>query len=222
MLSLVSPPLCHTNAPIYLSNVDACYRWGFNCISQHAFTSPLDVKTMNDPEDAKVIQLCQSAFHAEHYGKFAEAYRLHGKAIQGLTNLIENAGFLDRERKRIARKQIKFHTARQQLIRPSKDGTQGELPLILPTSVSAKEEMLTVRDGALSISLVETQPGFKGSVLMLMLSRRRSGWRNTRLTRHPTRGWLRNQRCDTCSKRPSLPTRQPLILTFQFSATTSM
>jgi hypothetical protein len=113
---------------------------------------------MNKSEDAELIELCQSAFHAEHYGEFDAAYKMHTAAIQGLTKLVNDAGFGDRERKRVARKQLKFHVARQQIIRPIKEGTQTHCPVMLPTSISAREEMLAVTNGAASLSLVRKRP----------------------------------------------------------------
>jgi hypothetical protein len=113
-------------------------------------------KIMDNSDEIRVTDLCKSAFHAEHHGKFAEADALHTKAIQGLTRLVNDAGFLDYERKQVARKQIKFHTARQQLIWSLKEGSRTEPPVILPTSVGAKEEMLTTGNGVASISSVCT------------------------------------------------------------------
>lgn len=105
--------------------------------------------------DAQLISLCESAFHAEHYGQFGRAYQLHSQAIQGLTRLADDAKLLERDRRRSARKQIKFHTVRRQLIQPLKDGKQTKPPTILPTSLSAQEELLAVgKDGSLTISMV--------------------------------------------------------------------
>jgi hypothetical protein len=110
---------------------------------------------MNTQTDAEVINLCQSAFHAEYYRQFDKAYELHGQAIQGLNRVINDASFFDRDRKRVAKKQLKFHTSRQQVIRPLKDGNQTQLPIILPTSVSAREELLAMgSSGVMPISLV--------------------------------------------------------------------
>jgi len=57
-------------------------------------------------------------------------------------------------RKRIARKQIKFHRSRLQTTFALKDSIQADLPVILPTTISAQEETLNTRDGVFSISLV--------------------------------------------------------------------
>ena len=111
------------------------------------------INTRRTEAGERLNRLCESAFHAEHHHQFERAHQLHTQAIEGLNKLLNNAGF-DRDRKRAAKKQIKFHTARQQLIRPLKDGEQTTLPLILPTSVSGQEELLAVENGPLPISLV--------------------------------------------------------------------
>lgn len=109
----------------------------------------------NNAEDAQVIALCQSAFHAEHRAQFQEAHRLHCEAVTGLNRLVNDAGFLDRERKRVARKQIKFHSARIWIILPIVQGTQQSLRVVLPTSISLQEDLQAIRpNGSLALSLV--------------------------------------------------------------------
>lgn len=119
----------------------------------------------NNAEDVRITQLCQSAFHKEHYRDWPEAVHLHSQAITDLAKIVDDASFFDRERKRVARKQIKFHQARLQYIKPLKEGT--EPSIILPTSISAQEELQAVRDGQhLALSLVSET--LKLSILIML------------------------------------------------------
>lgn len=108
-------------------------------------------------EDARLLQLCRSAFHAEHQRLFADAQRMHREAVAGLTKLVDDAGWLDRERKRVARKQIKFHSARSQVLTPIVNGTKPGLDVVLPTSLSMQESLAAIApNGRLPVGLVRS------------------------------------------------------------------
>lgn len=108
-------------------------------------------------EDARVIALCQSAFQAEHRAQFQQAYDLHREALAGLVKIVDGSSLFDRERKRVARKQIKFHNARVQLIKSVVDGRQDKLSIVLPSSLSLSEDLQVARpNGSLPIGLVST------------------------------------------------------------------
>ena len=114
-------------------------------------------------KDAEVTTLCRSAFLAEHQRNYHSACDLHSQSIVALQKLVDDTGFLDRERKRIGRKQIKFHNFRLELLRPIKDGRGQKdkdgnpiLPIILPTGTSAQEEMQRdLIEGKVNISFDE-------------------------------------------------------------------
>jgi hypothetical protein len=93
--------------------------------------------------DAQVAELCRIAFEAEHYSRFQEAFDQHGKAVIALNKLADDAKFLDRERKRIARKQAKFHGTRRALLQQILSGQMKGLDVILPSSISARESLAT-------------------------------------------------------------------------------
>jgi hypothetical protein len=103
--------------------------------------------------DVQVAQLCRLAFEAEHYTRFQEAFDQHGKAITALNRLADDAKFLDRERKRIARKQAKFHGTRRELLQQILSGHRKGLDVVLPSSISAQESLVT--NGRPSLSLDE-------------------------------------------------------------------
>lgn len=105
--------------------------------------------------DAQVAELCRQAFEAEHHSRFKEAFDQHGKAITALTKLAEDAKFLDRERKRIARKQAKFHGKRREVLQPILSGHKTGLDVILPSSISARESLATFINGRPCLSLDE-------------------------------------------------------------------
>ena len=106
-------------------------------------------------EDARLIALCRSAFDAEHERRFADAQRIHRDAVTGLAKLVNDAGWLDRERKRVARKQIKFHSARVQILAPIVEGRKAGLDVGLPTAGSMRESLGVVApNGRLPIGLV--------------------------------------------------------------------
>lgn len=106
-------------------------------------------------EDARLLELCRSAFHAEYRGQFADAQNMHRNAIAGLQRLVDDAGFLDRERKRVARKQIKFHSERVMRLAPIVAGTKAGLDVVLPTALSARDELTWIApNGRLPITLV--------------------------------------------------------------------
>lgn len=93
-----------------------------------------------------IAQTCRAAFEAEHHTCYKAAFEHHTKAVIALNQLADDPGFLDRERKRIARKQAKFHGLRREAVRPILQGTRIALDVILPTALSAQESLLN-RDG---------------------------------------------------------------------------
>lgn len=105
--------------------------------------------------DAQVTQLCRSAFEAEHFSNFQEAFNRHGDAITALNRLADDARFLDRERKRIARKQAKFHGKRREVLQPILSGHKAKLDVVLPSSFSAQESLATLINGLPCLSLDE-------------------------------------------------------------------
>jgi hypothetical protein len=108
-----------------------------------------------NPEDQRLLELCRSAFHAEHRGQYAEAQKMHRDAVAGLVKLVDDAGFLNRERKRVGRKQIKFHTARIGILQPIVGGQKPKLDVVLPTSISAQESLVKIgTNGRLPIGFV--------------------------------------------------------------------
>lgn len=114
---------------------------------------------IHNAENVRLLQLCRGAFHAEHQRQFADAQRMHREAVAGLTKLVDDAGWRDRERKREARKQIKFHVSRAQVLQPILDGKKPGLDVVLPTSLSREESLVTVGpNGQLPIGLVSNIP----------------------------------------------------------------
>jgi len=105
--------------------------------------------------DAQVAELCRQAFEAEHYSRFQEAFDQHGKAVIALNKLADDAKFLDRERKRIARKQAKFHGKRRDVLQPILSGQKTGLDVVLPSSISARESLATFVNGRPCLSLDE-------------------------------------------------------------------
>ena len=89
-------------------------------------------------QDQQVATLCHSAFEAEHQSRWQEAHGLHVAAKNALLQLADNAAFLDRERKRVARKQAKFHGTRLEVLQPILSGQQPGLQVRLPSSWSAR------------------------------------------------------------------------------------
>lgn len=109
------------------------------------------------PQDPGLTQLCKSAFHAEYRRDFAQALTLHTAALQGLNKVLSDAGFFDTQTKHIARKQIKFHSNRLNPIRPLAQGQpDAPLPIILPTSVGAEDDLKVLRNGRACLSLVSS------------------------------------------------------------------
>lgn len=107
-----------------------------------------------EARDQAAAALCRSAFEAERQARYQEARQLHSTAVMTLTQLADDAAFMDRERKRIARKQAKFHLTRLETLRPIILGHQDRLQVVLPTSISATESLMTLNNGQPTISLV--------------------------------------------------------------------
>lgn len=109
-------------------------------------------------EDARIMQLCRDAFYAEHRGQFALAQQQHREAVVSLTKLVADAGWLDRERKRVARKQIKFHSGRNEKLQPIVLGRQKGLNVVLPSALSMQESLMRVApNGRLPLGLVSSR-----------------------------------------------------------------
>lgn len=107
-------------------------------------------------EDARIIQLCREAFYAEHRGQFADAQRQHRVAVTSLSKLVDDARWLDRERKRVARKQIKFHSGRVEKLQAIVQGRQQALTVVLPSALTMQESLTQVApNGRLPIGLEE-------------------------------------------------------------------
>lgn len=106
------------------------------------------VNSTQNQRDIQAIQLCELAFQCEHEGNFVEAYHGHSQAVAALDSLIHDARFLDRERKRVATKQLKFHQARLEVIRPLKDGVSSSSFVLLPSIWSARQEFRDKRRGS--------------------------------------------------------------------------
>lgn len=104
--------------------------------------------------DLHALQLCEEAFHAEFEGNFVQAYHCHAQAVAALHTLVEDSRFLDRERKRVAKKQLKFHQARLNVVRPLKDGITNPSFVMLPSVWTAREEFREMRTGPLGQSLM--------------------------------------------------------------------
>ncbi|EUC40172.1 hypothetical protein COCMIDRAFT_9902 [Bipolaris oryzae ATCC 44560] len=105
--------------------------------------------------DAQVAQLCRSAFEAEHFSNFREAFDRHGDAITALNRLADDARFLDRERKRDAHKQAKFHGKRREVLQPILSGHKTRLDVVLPSSFSAQESLTKLINGLPCLSFDE-------------------------------------------------------------------
>jgi hypothetical protein len=113
---------------------------------------------MAEAEHVEIQQLCRSAFEAEHYRDFQKASDLHGQAIQRLSKLVEDSKFFDTEKKRIGRKQIKFHSSRRQLLGPILRGQKdAQEPVILPTRLSAMENAYESNNNHTAITIVSFQ-----------------------------------------------------------------
>jgi hypothetical protein len=91
--------------------------------------------------EVEVSRLCHLAFEDEHYSRFKEAFDHHGDAITALNRLADDAKFLDRERKRVARKQAKFHGTRRAILQQIVSGHKTRLEVVLPSSISARESL---------------------------------------------------------------------------------
>jgi hypothetical protein len=105
--------------------------------------------------DSEVASLCRQAFEAEHNSKYKEAFDFHCQAIQALNKMADDAKFLDRERKRIARKQAKFHGTRRELLQQILSGQKKGLDVVLPSSISARESLAMTLNGLPCLSLDE-------------------------------------------------------------------
>lgn len=171
-------------------------------------------------EDARLIALCRAAFDAEHERRFADAQRTHREAVAGLTKLVADAGWLDRERKRVARKQIKFHSARVQMLAPIVEGRKTELDVELPTDGSMTKSLGVVApNGRLPIGLVSGSFCCRGTYtgeLWLTKRRRRFGLRDISPTRRITPISPSSRGSSTSSRtlcrltpRPSIPPSPP-------------
>lgn len=111
-----------------------------------------------NPLDLSIRAIASEAFTFEHSRDYASACSKHSEAIKALQQLVDDARFLDRERKRIGRKQIKFHNSRLEVLVPYRDGRAGKdgnLPVLLPTSVTANKDLTDgLTSGKTVISLV--------------------------------------------------------------------
>ena len=109
---------------------------------------------MVEAKDKEVATLCRSAFEAEHQARYSDAAQRHNAAVIALSQLADDASFFDRERKRIARKQAKFHQSRIETLNPILRGQQKSLQVVLPTAFSAQESLMVVNNGQSAISWV--------------------------------------------------------------------
>ena len=107
-------------------------------------------------QDHHVLALCRSAFEAEHQSRWQDAYGLHIAVRNGLLQLADDAAFMDRERKRIARKQAKFYGTRLEVLQPILNDQQPGLQVRLPSEWTAGESIRTVNNGWPAISMVMT------------------------------------------------------------------
>ena len=105
--------------------------------------------------DAQVTEICRQAFEAEHYGRYQEAFAKHAQAVASLNQLADDAKFLDRERKRVARKQAKFHNSRRDVLQPIISGQKKSLDFVLPSVVGARECLSTLVNDKTCIGLDE-------------------------------------------------------------------
>jgi hypothetical protein len=92
-------------------------------------------------DDKRLVDLCESAFYAEHRRRWDEAYHLHCQAIEELTKIVDNAEVDDKDRKQMVKRQIGEHEERVERIRPVKDGTTTGVPDILPSKITVEEEL---------------------------------------------------------------------------------
>lgn len=93
------------------------------------------------------IVLCDAAFQAEHNNQLADAYNLHGQAADSLSKLITYAKYKDDDEKRFAQKQFRFHTGRKTLLSSLKDKPNAKLSVVLPTALSAKDDLERIYSG---------------------------------------------------------------------------
>ncbi|CZT23233.1 uncharacterized protein RCC_08944 [Ramularia collo-cygni] len=82
-------------------------------------------------------KLCVSAFDSEYLDDKTLAMSQHQEAINGLKQLQKSSD--DKQRKKAAKKQVKFHTARLQLLQELGNGS---ILKVLPTAKSAQQELL--------------------------------------------------------------------------------
>ncbi|KAF3932689.1 hypothetical protein ABW19_dt0202960 [Dactylella cylindrospora] len=106
-----------------------------------------------DFEDLQVVQYSDSSFLEEHLGNFNKAYTLHEAAIASLRPIAED--HKDKETRKIAKRQIEFHSSRLPILRSIIEGHQELLPTVLPTSLSAEESLNTTHSGYTAIGLEE-------------------------------------------------------------------
>jgi hypothetical protein len=105
--------------------------------------------------EAEVTRLCRLAFEDEHHSRFKEAFDHHGDAITALNRLADDAKLLDRERKRVARKQAKFHGTRREVLQQILSGHKTRLDVVLPSSFSARESLAISTNGLPCLSFDE-------------------------------------------------------------------
>ncbi|KAK6522924.1 hypothetical protein TWF281_002353 [Arthrobotrys megalospora] len=111
---------------------------------------------MASVQDIEVVRYSISAFYEEHSGNLKRAQSLHEAAVLGLKAIAEDT-WHDQETRTMCDKQAEFHASRYHLIRSILDGSQENLPVILPTVLSAEESInATPSSGGLAIGLEES------------------------------------------------------------------
>ncbi|KAF3307913.1 hypothetical protein TWF173_002107 [Orbilia oligospora] len=107
-------------------------------------------------QDIEVIRYSVSAFYSEHSKDLKTAQSLHEAAVIGLKAIAEDT-WHDQETRTICDKQAEFHASRYHLIRSILDDNNSDLPLVLPTTLSAEESInSTLKSERLAIGLEES------------------------------------------------------------------
>jgi hypothetical protein len=105
---------------------------------------------MTPQAEAELNQLCTSAFNSEYFEDKTLAIAQHQEAIKGLQQLLASSP--DKQRKSIAKKQLKFHNARLLLLRPTGTSPEGVQMKLLPTAKTANDQLRA--EGMQAISMV--------------------------------------------------------------------
>ena len=102
--------------------------------------------------ETNLNDFCKTAFYAEHVHDYAEALRIHTEAIIRLTQP-SNVPKKSQEERHMLEKQVKFHAGRRDRMRQLVL-SNGTMTVVLPTALSAAEDISRSIDGSPCLSMV--------------------------------------------------------------------